>query len=105
VNDTMPDRDERPLKYKWTEHAERNSIYNAARTGTSLVGSTIYISLFPCTDCARAIAQSGIAQLVTTCPPNDKNFMDRWGADFRISSDILTESSVRVSYVEKRTLV
>lgn len=52
-------RHERPNKYDFTEHAERNAIYNAER---SLVDSTLYLDTFPCpcVDCARAIIQSGI---------------------------------------------
>jgi len=60
------ERMERPLKYLWTEHAERNAIYNAARVGIPLKGCTIYINgLPPCTDCARAIIQSGIIEVIT----------------------------------------
>src|SRR3954465_12147778 len=36
TNDTRAYRHERPMKYKWTEHAERNAIYNAARVGIPL---------------------------------------------------------------------
>ena len=42
-------------KYFWFEHAERNAIYNSARNGMRLKGSTLYATLFPCADCARAI--------------------------------------------------
>ena len=44
LNDNKPERQERPEKYFWFEHAERNAIYNAARIGTPLVNSTIYLS-------------------------------------------------------------
>ena len=44
MNDDIPERQERPEKYWWIEHAERNAIYNAARIGTSLNNCTIYIS-------------------------------------------------------------
>ncbi|WP_246710353.1 deoxycytidylate deaminase [Martelella soudanensis] len=47
-------------KFFWIEHAERNAIYNAARSGAALAGCTIYVNRFPCADCARAIIQSGI---------------------------------------------
>src|SRR4051812_31931200 len=53
VDDTLPGRNERPAKYQWTEHAERNAIYNAARVGTPLEGTSIYLPWFPCVDCAR----------------------------------------------------
>jgi len=101
VNDNLPERHERPLKYRWTEHAERNAIYNAARTGTSLIGSTLYVPWFPCTDCARGIVQSGIAAVVTVNPWSyRRDFMDRWAEDFNISYSILFEANVTVRYVD-----
>ncbi len=68
VNDSIPYRYERPQKYMYTEHAERNAIYNAARMGTSTKDCTLYTQLFPCVDCARGIIQSGIIRLVTVEP-------------------------------------
>ena len=41
INDLIPSRQERPEKYYWFEHAERNAIYNAARIGVSTKGSTM----------------------------------------------------------------
>lgn len=61
----LPERQIRPQKYLWFEHAERNAIYNAARHGVTLNGSTIYITALPCADCARAIIQSGIVRVIT----------------------------------------
>jgi len=66
LNDTVPARQERPEKYWWIEHAERNAIYNAARMGTSLNHCTIYIPSLPCVDCARAIVSVGIKQVVNS---------------------------------------
>jgi dCMP deaminase len=60
VADHLTERYERPEKYAWIEHSERNSIYLAARRGTPLEGSTIYLTWMPCADCARGIIQSGI---------------------------------------------
>ena len=56
VNDDVEARHQRPAKYRWTEHAERNAIYNAARSGVSTMGCVIYLPWFPCMDCSRAIA-------------------------------------------------
>ena len=43
IRDDVPERLERPTKYLWMEHAERNAIYNAARCGTPLEGCTLYV--------------------------------------------------------------
>lgn len=64
ITDDMPERLERPEKYLWIEHAERNAIYNAARCGTALKGCCLYIGILPCMDCARGIIQAGITEVI-----------------------------------------
>ena len=43
-------------------HAELNAILNAG--GRSLRGARIYVDLFPCNECAKAIIQSGIVEVI-----------------------------------------
>ena len=64
MKDDLPERHERPEKYFWFEHAERNAIYNLARMGTSSKGCKMYTQGLPCTDCARAVIQSGIMEVI-----------------------------------------
>lgn len=52
------------MKELFFEHAERNAIFNAALIGVSTKNCTMYVTLFPCPPCARAIAQAGISKLV-----------------------------------------
>lgn len=49
-------------KYFYTTHSELNAILNYR--GGSLEGATIYVTLFPCNECAKAIIQSGIKRIV-----------------------------------------
>lgn len=49
-------------KYMYVAHAELNAILNS--NGKSLKGSTLYVSLFPCNECAKAIIQSGIKHII-----------------------------------------
>ena len=49
-------------KYPYVVHAELNAILNAH--GTSLANATIYVDLFPCNECAKAIIQCGISEVV-----------------------------------------
>ena len=49
-------------KYFYTTHSELNAILNYR--GGSLEGATMYVTLFPCNECAKAIIQSGIKRLV-----------------------------------------
>ena len=48
-------------KYAFVVHAELNAILNSTR---DLHGCTLYVSLFPCNECAKAIIQSGIRRIV-----------------------------------------
>lgn len=52
-------------KYLYVCHAELNAILNCA-VG-SVRGCTVYVSLFPCNECAKAIIQSGITEIVYMC--------------------------------------
>ncbi|MGL6107048.1 deoxycytidylate deaminase [Romboutsia sp.] len=49
-------------KYPFVVHAELNAILNAQ--GKSLAGSKLYVALFPCNECAKAIIQSGIKEVI-----------------------------------------
>jgi dCMP deaminase len=46
-----------------TVHAEQNAIADAARRGVSLNGATAYITHFPCINCAKILASSGIRSI------------------------------------------
>lgn len=45
-------------------HAEVNAVLKAAKTGNSVDGSTLYLTLSPCLDCSKLILQSGIKRVV-----------------------------------------
>ena len=64
-DDEFPwDKNENPLdsKYPYVCHAELNAILNCA--SGNVRGCTVYTTLFPCNECAKAIIQSGIAEVV-----------------------------------------
>ncbi len=54
--------DDYNTKYPYVCHAELNAILN--NPGRNLEGCKIYVALFPCNECAKAIAQSGIKEVV-----------------------------------------
>jgi len=99
VDDEVPERHERPLKYKWFEHAERNAIYNAVSHGTSVSGCVIYVTHPPCCDCARGIIQSGIISAFWFQPSAD--MLERWANDFRITRTMFREAGVRFVEVSR----
>ncbi|MCY6380143.1 deoxycytidylate deaminase [Hoeflea prorocentri] len=85
-------------KFFWFEHAERNAIYNAARVGTPVDGCTIYINRFPCSDCARAIIQSGIKSVICPQKPAHDGALDH---SFDVSETMLAEAGIAVqTYAE-----
>lgn len=62
-DDEFPwDREGDMTKYPYVVHAELNAILNAS--GKSLHGAKIYVDLFPCNECAKAIIQSGISEVI-----------------------------------------
>jgi dCMP deaminase len=90
LDDEIPERLKRPLKYQWIEHAERNAIYNAGRIGTQLMGGIIYVPAAPCMDCARGLQGVGIIEVVT-----HKLWEDRaeslWSKDWKESITLARE--------------
>ncbi len=59
------DGDELDTKYCYVTHSELNAILNYR--GGSLEGSKMYVTLFPCNECTKAIIQSGIKKIVYAC--------------------------------------
>jgi dCMP deaminase len=94
-DDSVEERYERPQKYLFTEHAERNAIYAAARNGVPLKGATIYLKWFPCADCARAIIQSGINTVVCNEPDLET---PKWGEQFKAALEMFEESKITIIY-------
>ncbi len=48
----------------YTLHSELNSLMKAAKEGISVVGSTLYVTLSPCTRCCAMLAQAGIKEII-----------------------------------------
>lgn len=98
LDDNVEERHQRPEKYLWTEHAERNAIYNAARIGITLKGSTIFLTSGPpCMDCARGIINAGIKTVYckTVCTTTNK---EMWEEQQKKSLVMLSECGVDVLF-------
>ncbi|MBE6925089.1 MAG: dCMP deaminase family protein [Ruminococcaceae bacterium] len=62
-DDVFPwEREGADTKYPYVVHAELNAILNA--NGRDLRGSRVYVALFPCNECAKAIIQSGVKKVI-----------------------------------------
>lgn len=102
INDEVMKRQERPEKYYWFEHAERNAIYNAARIGVSTKGSTMYLSCgIPCADCARAIINAGITRIFVE--RNDYTKGPHWADSQERSWEMFDEAKVKVCFYDIQT--
>ena len=96
ANDDVEERHEKPSKYDWTEHSERNAIYKAAREGHKTDGCRMYVTYFPCHECARAIIQAGIKEVITYKPDFEHH---KWGRAWKISLEMFEECGVKVKYL------
>ncbi len=85
-------REGEDTKYPFVVHAELNAILNA--NGRDLRGSRIYVSLFPCNECAKAIIQSGVREI---CYLSDK-YAD--SPTTRASKRMLTAAGVTLTRLE-----
>lgn len=93
------DRQTKPEKFDWIEHAERNAIFRAARAGIRTAGMTMYLPWFPCHECARAIIQARIAELVCMRPDFSHH---KWGRSHEIATEMLDECDmITVRYFEE----
>ncbi len=69
-----------------TVHAEQNAIADAARRGVGLDGATVYVTHFPCINCAKIMAAAGIRSI-------------KYHFDYRndpLVSELLTEAGVSI---------
>lgn len=101
IDETIQERWQRPQKYSYVEHAERNCVYNASRRGIPLENSICVVTMFPCSACARALIQVGVKGLLSFTP----DFEDpRWGKEFKISMEMFKEAGIEVCLLNDPTI-
>lgn len=97
IEDFHEERQERPEKYYWMEHAERNAIINAARIGVSTDRCILFLTCdIPCVDCTRAIINSGIK--IIFCERGEGAKGDHWNEHTQRSIQMLQEAKCTVHY-------
>jgi dCMP deaminase len=97
----LPERRARPLKYQWTEHAERAAIYDAARNGIPTLGLWLYCPWLACADCGRAIVYAGIAKVIShdICEHYQRH---DWKASIEVADQMFKEAAIEVVRVQKK---
>lgn len=105
IDDTVLERLERPEKYMWIEHGDRNAIYAAARVGTPLDGCKMYLPGLPCMDCGRAIIQVGIVEVVYDAAWQEEweTKTPRYVPDFMRVKILLSEGGVKLTPFRRET--
>ncbi len=88
-------RHQKPEKYAYIEHAERNAVYFAAQNGIALKDCIAYITMPPCPDCTRSIIFSGISELVFS--PMPESYAGKY-TNTQHTYNLLNESGI--SYLE-----
>lgn len=94
VNDDVPERHERPLKYKWVAHAEKNCI-DLSMTA-DMTGFVMFVTLSPCSVCAQSIIQKKLATVVIDYDGAEDRIPERWREDMDNAQVMLKEAGVNV---------
>lgn len=88
------DTDDREMKLLKTLHAEENAILFS---GQDLTQCEIWVTHFPCPNCAAKIIQTGMS--VVNCPEQGEDFLSRWGDKIKVSQDMFNQAGVTVNWV------
>ena len=98
------DRLQRPEKYHWIEHAERNIINMAARFGISTDDGVLYTQGMPCVDCIKGIINSGIKEIVLHKQWEDISIEIKnsgtWRDHYYRTEIMCSESNVKIRYLD-----
>lgn len=94
IADTDERLNDRPTKLKLIQHAERNVL---DQTTFDMAGSTLIVTRFPCSECAKSIISKGIARVVYLF---DKAYGDRWLDETGLAKEMLTEAGVELVEVQ-----
>lgn len=87
----LPERLESPAKYDLICHAEMNAIVQCAYGGIPCAGTTLYASFSPCSHCAIAIVQAGVAKVVTW---KDDAIDPQWAASLNSAVEMFKEAGI-----------
>lgn len=97
VNDLEERLNDRPTKYAFVSHAERNALDNVE---TSMRGCTLYATLQPCAECTKSIIQKGITRVV--CAVNKKR--DNYNDFLKYSLVMMKEAKLQIILIDNTAL-
>tara|TARA_Y100000310_G_scaffold239405_2_gene242996 strand:- start:4273 stop:4722 length:450 start_codon:yes stop_codon:yes gene_type:complete len=95
IKDSETRLEDTETKLALTVHAELNAILNAR---TNLTGWSLVTTKAPCLDCAKAIVQAGIREVI--CPPI-KETLSNWGSSQAKAFELLNEANIMITIIEE----
>lgn len=95
----LPERRERPTKYRFSAHAEQNLIAFAAREGIRTKGCTVYVTHMCCAGCSKTLIQAGIECVVvgpgqTSMPAEEFEAAATMFAEAGVKTMLLSEGAL-----------
>ncbi len=94
IDDTIPERMQRPEKYKWMCHAERNAMDLAPRG--DLTGCVMFVTFACCSNCAQSIIQRRIRTVVVDEEFTAEKMPERWREDTVLAKKMMQEAGVEI---------
>lgn len=92
VDDNDDSRHQRPVKYQYTCHAEKNALDLAPGP---VSGGVMFVTLSPCTGCARSIIQRRISTVVVDHAGSVDHCPDHWKEDLILARSMMLEAGVK----------
>lgn len=97
IEDVPARYNDRPTKYLFTQHAERNVLDNAH---FSCEGGTLVTTMFPCVECTKSLIAKGIGRLVSPPMPEPlPNGEKSWRDDCKVSMIMLQEAGIQITWI------
>jgi dCMP deaminase len=94
IDDTIPERHERPEKYRWMCHAERNAMDLASRNDLS--DCVMFVTYASCPNCAQSIIQRNIRTVVVDANHTADKMPPRWIEEMTMADTMMKEAGVRI---------
>jgi dCMP deaminase len=97
IKDKNPKYLEKPHKYFYLEHAERNAIFSAIINNIDVKDSIMYINWWPCSECVKVMIKFKIKEIVVPPKPTGKTLQ----ASFDAAEHMLNNSNIKVTICEE----
>lgn len=94
IDDTLPERNVRPEKYRWMCHAERNAMDLSSRS--DLTGCVMFVTYASCPNCAQSIIQRGIKTVVVDANHSVDKMPPHWIEEMTMADVMMREAGVEI---------